>query len=65
MLNPETQKIIRNGEYRKIYKKIIDIRSRLTTKNKALLNEGQKHEYQCNCNILRGMNLVIEKLSRV
>ncbi len=64
MTNPELQLITKNGEYRKIYKKIIAIRQRITAENKKLLNEGKRHEYQSNCNVLRGMGLVIEKLPK-
>lgn len=64
MTNPELQLITKNGEYRKIYKKIISIRSRITAENKKLLNEGKRHKYQCNCNVLRGMSLAIERLPK-
>ena len=64
MINPETMQLMSNREYRRIYRKIIEARSRLAITNKNLLNEGKKHEYQCNCNILKGMNKVIEKLPK-
>ena len=56
--------IIPQSEYKKIYHKIINMRSNLYNANKKLLQEGKKEEYQNNCNVLKGMSSVIEKLPR-
>ena len=32
--------------------------------NKNLLNNGKKFEYDCNCNELRGMAFVLQKLDK-
>ncbi len=62
--NQQTKQLMSNPEYRKLYKNIINKRDDLVKKNKQLLVSGKTHEYQCNCNILKGISLVLEKLPK-
>ena len=55
---------IPNHEYKKIYNRLLNDRHNIMNLNKKLLNEGKKEEYFNNCNILKGMTRVIEKLPR-
>ncbi len=60
----EIRKITRNHQYKKMYYGIVTIRTRLYLTNKKLLNEGKKEKYRDNCNILLGMNKILEKLPK-
>ncbi len=63
-LSQETKEIINNSAYKRIYKNIIIIRDNIVKKNKDLLNNGKTHDYQCNCNILKGIDLSLNKLPK-
>lgn len=63
-LDPDTSRSLSNPTYKKVYKQIVKISERITQQNKKLLVNGETHEYQCNCNVLKGLNKAIEKLPR-
>lgn len=66
-MNPkeiELKLITKNREYIKLYAHLIRLRSDLVTANKNIINQGKKHEYQCNCNVLVGMTNIIDRLPK-
>ncbi len=63
-IDEDTSRLLSNPAYKKVYGQIIKISETIRQQNKKLLVNGDTHEYQCNANVLKGLNKAIEKLPK-